>query len=196
MRWYQPIECDNSVEKPLVCDFSNFEDYNYDEDDFKIGKSFCNWPNDIFMKANQKKYDGIPDDVLQNAYMIPVFSKRLKDELTNAKINGIQYLRIKVINFNDVEQKTFYIANFLNYIEAFNYTKSIYNRFGNDFPNPNVQGKIAGVRKFVLLKEQLKNFDIIRLNEYNLSFFVSERFVDVFGKNDFSGYSFNEIEIV
>lgn len=185
MKWYQPIECDNTVKKPLVCDDSNFEEYDYNEDDFKNGEEIFNWPCDIYMKASQKKYDGVPDDVVQNAYMVPVYSKKLMDELNKAELRGIQYLPIRVLNFKEDVQNTFYIANFLNYIEAFDFTKSIYNRFSEDFPNPNVRGTIAGVMKFVLLEEKLKEFDVVRLREYNQRFFVSEKFVDVFKKKSF-----------
>lgn len=196
MRWFQPIECDKTVKKPLVCDDSNFEEYDYDEDDFKTGKEILNWPSGIFFKASQKKYDGIPDDVLQNAYMVPMYSNKLVDDLTNAGIEGIQYLPVKVLNFKQEVENSFYIANFVNYIEAFDFTKSNYNRFSEDFPNPNVRGAIAGVMKFVLLKEKLRGFDVIRLKEYNQRFFVSEKFVDVFEKNNFTGYSFREVELV
>lgn len=195
MRWFQPIECDKTVKKSLVCDDSNFEEYDYDEDDFKTGKEILNWPSGIFFKANQKKYDGISDDALQNAYMVPVYSKKLVDDLTNAGIDGIQYLPVKVLDFKEEVQNTFYIANFVNYVEAFDFSKSNYNRFSEDFPNPNVRGAIAGVKKFVLLKEKLIGFDVIRLKEYNQRFFVSEKFVDVFEKNNFTGYSFREVEL-
>jgi len=116
--------------------------------------------------------------------------------LTNSGIEGIQYLSVKVLNFKEEVQNTFYIANFINYVDAFDFIKSDYNRFSDDFPNPNVRGAIAGVRKFVLLKDKLKGFDIIRLEEYNQSFFVSEKFVDMFEKNNFTGYSFREVELV
>jgi len=196
MRWFQPIECDKTVKKPLVCDDSNFEEYDYEEDDFKIGKNISNWPSGIYFRASQKKYDGIPDDALQNAYMVPVYSKKLVNKLTNSDIEGIQYLSVKVLNFKEEVQNTFYIANFINYVDAFDFIKSDYNRFSDDFPNPNVRGAIAGVRKFVLLKDKLKGFDVIRLKEYNQRFFVSEKFVDVFEKNNFTGYSFREVELV
>ena len=99
MKWYQPIECDNTVQKPLLCDYSNFEDYGFDEEQFKSGNKVTGWSSKIFMKANQKKYDGYPDNVLQNAFMIPVYSKNLMDKLVNADIMVIQYLPIKALDF-------------------------------------------------------------------------------------------------
>lgn len=196
MRWFQPIECDNTVKNPIVCDYSNFEEHGFNEDDFIKGREILNWPDNIIMRSSQKKYDGTPDDVLQNAYMIPIFSKKLTDSLIEADIKGIQFLSLKVLNYEEEIEELFYIANFLNYTKAFDSTKSIYNRFSEDFPNPNVRGKIAGVVKFVLIKEKINEFDIIRLQEYNQRFFVSEKIVKLFEKNKFTGYSFKEIQLV
>jgi len=50
--------------------------------------------------------------------------------------------------------------------------------------------------KFVLKREKLVGFDVIRLKEHKLSFFVSEKFKYVFEKNKFTGYSFKEVELV
>ena len=48
----------------------------------------------------------------------------------------------------------------------------------------------------MLIKEKLEGFDVIRLKEYNQRFFVSEKFVEVFEKNHFTGYSFKEVELI
>lgn len=196
MKWFQPIECDKTVKKPLICDYSNFEEYSYDEDSFKLGERINHWNDKIFMKATKKKYDGNPDDALQNAFMIPVYSERLIRELKNASVEGVQYLPIKIYKYNDDCLNGFCIANFINFVEAFDEENSIYNRFSEDFPNPNVRGEIAGVTKFVLKRGVLNGFDVIRLKEYNLRFFVSEKFKSIFEKNNFTGYSFKEIELV
>lgn len=195
MIWFQPIECDKTVKRPLVCNHDNFDEYGFSEDDFKIGKNIENWNNDIFMKANEKRYDGNPDDALQNYMMIPIYSERLVMKLKEANVTGIQYLPIKVLRPNNDLIGVFYIANFLNHVEAFDYEKSLYNRFGSDFPNLNVRGQIAGVRKFVLKKERCQDSDIIRLKDYNLRFFVSEKIKTIFEENKFTGYSFREVEL-
>lgn len=196
MRWFQPIECDKTEKNPLVCDVSNLEKYDFEEDDFKNDYEILDWPKDVFFKASQKRYDGTPDDVLQNGYMLPVYSKKLKDALNDAEIKGIQYLPIRVMDYDGNQQNSFFIANFRNCVEVLDLEKSIYNRFSEDFPNPNVRGAIAGVRKFVLKKEKLEGFDVIRLKEYNQRFFVSEKFVHVFEQNKFTGYSFKEVDVI
>ena len=195
MRWFQPIECDNAVKDPLVCDYDNFEEYGYDEYSFVKGNKIEDWNGNIFIQAKKRKNDGDPEDVLQNHLMIPIYSKKLINELENANITGVQYLPIRILRPNNDYLSGFSIANILNFIEAFDYEKSIYNRFSEDFPNPIKRGQLAGVRKFVLKKDKLIGFDIIRLKDYKLSFFVSEKFKETFEKNKFTGYSFKEIEL-
>ncbi|MGE5661900.1 MAG: imm11 family protein [Ignavibacteriales bacterium] len=196
MKWYQPIECDNTVKNPLVCDFDNLEQFGYNGNNFKEGELVDWWNDSILLQAKKKKNDGKPDDALQNHLMLPIYSFNLITEINKAAISGIQYLPIKILKSNNECLDGFSIVNILNFIEAFNEQKSEFNRFSEDFPNPNVRGKIAGVKKYVLQKEKLIGFDIIRLKEYKQRFFVSEKFKDIFEKNKFTGYSFKEVELV
>ena len=196
MRWYQPIECDNTVKKPLICEFDNLEKYGYEEYSFKVGKRIENWRNDILMQAKKKINNGNPDDALQNALMLPIYSPRLIHALNNAGIGGIQYLPLQILKYDNELIPGFCIANFLNFVEAFDFESSDYDRFPEDFPNPNVRGKITGIKRFVLKKEALCGLDIIRLKEYKLRFFVSKQFKDIFEGNKFTGYSFREVELL
>ena len=195
MKWFQPLECDNTVENPLVCDYDNLEDIGFNENDFKMGKRIERWDNNVFFQAKEKEDDGEPDDALQSSSMLPIYSERLVNELKKEKINGIQYLPARILRPNNMEIKGFSLVNILNFIKAFNYEKSNYNRFRDDFPNPKVQGKLAGVTKYVLHKDKLLGMDIIRLADYKQSFFVSEKIKMIFERNNFTGYSFKEIEL-
>lgn len=193
MKWYQPIECSNTVKKPLICDLSNLEEFGYHEDDFKSGSIIAQWSDSVYMKASLKKYDGDPDDVLQNVYMIPVFSQIIKEALDGEGVCGMQLLPIKIFDINSTFRGVFFIANITNFTDAFDYANSEYNRFDANFPNPNVRGSIAGVTKFVLLKDKLNGLDVIRLKDYNQRFFFSERIVNLFEGHGFTGYSFKEV---
>jgi hypothetical protein len=51
------------------------------------------------------------------------------------------------------------------------------------------------VTKYVLHKDKLLGMDIIRLADYKQSFFVSEKIKMIFERNNFTGYSFKEIEL-
>ena len=54
---------------------------------------------------------------------------------------------------------------------------------------------LVRITRFVLNKNNLEGFHIIRLKEYNQRLFVSKKFKDVFENNNFSGYSFDEVEL-
>ena len=196
MKWFQPIECDNTINNPMVCDYDNLEECGYDEWSFKTGQKITNWNEKIIFHVKKKSNDGEPDDVLQTSSMLPIYSRKLINELKANRIEGIQYLPIKIIKFNNDILNNFIIANIINFISAFDYDKSEYQRFRDDFPNPNVRGKISSVKNFVLYKDKLKGMDIIRLAEYEQRFFISEKFKDIFEKNKFTGYSFREIQLI
>ncbi|MBN2894050.1 MAG: hypothetical protein JXL97_19425 [Bacteroidales bacterium] len=195
MKWYQVFECDNTVKNPLVCDIDNFEKFGIDETIFKLGKKVEIDKNILRIQSSNPNDDGEPDDALQSHLMIPIFSKRLITELETANIKGIQYIPINVFQSNDDAIEGYCIANLLFFISAFDYEKSIYNRFRDNFPNIAKRGKIAGVKKFVLKKNKLYDVDIIRLEDYKQRFFVSEKFKNIFESNKFTGYSFKEIEL-
>jgi hypothetical protein len=195
MNWYQVFECDNTVLNPLVCGVDNLEKYDFNEWDFRKGETINNWNDNIFFKAKKNEDDGDPDDALQNHLGLPIYSERLINALNAENIKGIQYLKIKVYRPDDSLINGFCIANLLNFVEALDYQKSEYTRFRDDFPNPNVRGKISGVTKFVLKHKNIFKFDIIRLMDYKQRFFVSEKFKRIFEKHKFTGYSFEKIKI-
>jgi hypothetical protein len=195
LKWYHPIPCDNTVKNPLVCDYSNLEDNGYDKWSFLTGEQSKSWNQEYFLQAKKKKNDGKPDDVLQNYLMLPIYSERLIQELVKENIQGIQYLPIHVLRPNNESLTGFAIANLLNFFDALDHNLSNYTRFSDDFPNPNVRGQIAGITKFVLKKDKLLGIDMFRLKEYEQSIFVSEKFKDLFERNKFTGYSFEEVEL-
>lgn len=195
MKWYRPIECDNTVKNPLVCEYDNLEDIGFDMRDFLKGNEITNWVNGVVFEAKKAKNDGDPDDALQNAQMLPIYSKRLIDELNRHEITGIQFLPVNVVRSKDRVLDGFAIANFTHFIAALNHEKSKYTRFDNDFPNPNVRGKIAGITKYVLDQDKVTGVDVFRLKDYEQRFFVSERFKKIFERNRFTGYSFKETEL-
>lgn len=199
MRWYRPIPGDCSVENPLICEASNFEQYNYwgkgpyrVENYFFQGKPIDNWPGDVFLTTNKEKNDGTPDDVLQNSYMIPIFSQRLVDTLIDTEIKGFQFLPISVLNYYKDPVGLFYIANCTTEVDAFDYERSTYRRFPDDHINPEARGKIT-CSKFVLVEEKTVGYDVFRLKGQNRVYFVSERITKLFNEFHFTGYSFDRI---
>lgn len=195
MKWYQPVECDNIVENPLVCDSDNLGAWGFDPIRFKEGKEIVNWGKGITFGVRNQKNNGNPDDALQNHLTLPIFSERLVNTLQKNNIDGIQFLPIEILLPSQKKLLGFSIGNFINFVAALDYKHSDYSLFGNDFPNPRVRGKIAGVKKFVLIAKKIEGLDIIRLSDFKQRFFVSEKVRALFHKNKFTGYSFKEIEL-
>lgn len=134
--------------------------------------------------------NGEPDDALQTARPIPIFSQRLVDQLLAKDFRGFQFLPITVLDLNRNKVGTFYIANCLNCQDAFDYEKSNYSRFPMDFPNEEARGKII-CQTVVLRKSGLiDNQQPFRLKEYRHPLFVPDTFVRIFKENHFTGYSF------
>ena len=194
MKWYQVIECDKTVKNPMVCDVDNFDLLGFDSKTFQSGIGVENWPESVFVQPSTKKMDGNPDDALQTSQMIPVYSPRLVKALKEGGIEGIQYLPILVRDYQGNYVDTFQIANFLNFISAIDLEQSVYSRYGKDWPKEK-QGRISGVRRYVLNGEKLINYDTIRLADFKWRFFVSQKFKDIFEGNKFTGYSFIEVEL-
>lgn len=202
MKWYRPIPCDKTVDNPLVCELNNFELFNnfglgrdaFSEYYFFQGKEITDWPEGVCLTTNKEDNDGIPDDVLQNKDMIPVFSQRLVDAIKEENIEGIQFLPVAVYDFHKKKIEGFYIANCTIMFDAFDYEKSRYWRFPDDFINENARGKI-NCSRYVLREELLKGYDVFRLEGQCRAYFVSERFVKMFRKHKFTGYSFKQVEL-
>ena len=195
MKWYEPIDCDNTVPDPFVCDTDNLEGSGLTRSDFLKGNLIEGWPDNISFQARKVPNDGTPDDALQNHLMLPVYSERLLHALQDERIQGLQFLPIRVKRPNGELIPGFSIVNIINSVSALDLDHSICHRFPLDFANPNVRGKIAGIQRTVLLGDRLTGLDIIRLKDFKQSFFVSERIKNLFEINRFTGYSFEEVEL-
>lgn len=201
MKFYRPMQCDNAVENPLVCERSNIaqlcnlKDYLYVINTyFSHGKEIANWPKGVYFTTQKEENDGEPDDVLQNGYGLPIFSKRLVKAICDAEIEGFQFLPVTVMDYGGKSVRPYYIANCLNMFDAFDPDKSGYNKIPDDFVNPSARGKIICYR-FVLIAEKIESCDVFRIPGQINAYFVSDKFVKMFRKNSFSGYSFDEVRL-
>lgn len=194
MKWYWVVACDNTVDNPLVVDCHDLK--GFDESKLSIGEETDNWDETAWFKASKEKNDGDPDDVLQNHLGLPVFSERLKDKIEQIGIRGIHYLPIKVMRPNGEEISGFSIANILDKRYALDKSQSDFEVFPDDYFLPERRGRIRAVRKAVLIENSLYESDIIRLGEYDVSIYVSQKFKDAFVNGNFTGYSFHEVKVV
>lgn len=190
-KWYWPVSCDNTVDKPLIVDTEDLK--GIDELDIVYGKLIDNWDETSWFKVSKSIYNGDPDDVLQNALGLPIYSDRLRKALEKAGVTGIQYLPVHVFRLNGLPIKGFSIANILNLLPALDFEKSDYDLYENDYFIPERRSKVRGIRKPVLRSSVIERCDIFRLKEFNRYIIVSERFRNIFVANGFTGYSFHQV---
>lgn len=193
MKWYWPVGCDNTVKNPFVSDSGDLRGFEYW--DFAKGKDIEPWDDTTWIKASAPENDGDPDDVLQNHLGLEIYSLRLRDTLINSGITAIQYLPIRVLRPDDRLLSGFAIANILNVVSALDPAKSIVERYPEDYFLPDRRGNIRSLRKVSLKQENLDRYDIVRLKEYEVNIYVSERFKNAFEFGGFTGYSFHEVDV-
>ncbi len=193
MKWYQAIT-GSGFPNPFVAGDSDLK--GFDEEDLRRARRVERWDPEAWFRAVEPQDDGELDDVLCEHLFVPVFSARLRRALQRARVGGIQYLPVKVFRPDGSEIKGYAIANYLHMVAALDFAKTkVVGYFPKDFPNPHVRGKIEDLRGVVLMSSRLKGRDVIRLREFSLRVYVSNRFRGVFDRGRFTGYSFQEVEV-
>ncbi len=191
MKWFNAIECDNTVADPYVADEG---DIGVEDWQLREGKHLEKWSAQSWIRAAKPGNDGDPDDVLQSYLGVPIYSSRLRAALAESGVDGdIQYLPLRVLRPNGEEIDGFAIANITTVRDALDRKRSDISLFADNFPAPSKRGQISAVRKPVLLGNRLAGCDIFRLDGYPVAYYVSERFKVAFEKGRFTGYSFREV---
>jgi hypothetical protein len=186
--WYHPVECANTVEDPLVvnrCDLGR-----YDEWDFMRGKRIRDWDRSIWFASSDRQHDGEPDDVLQNHLGLLIFSAGLRHSLERARVRDLQYLPIQVRLSDGQAIPGYAIVNILPLIPALDTARTDLDVFPEDYFLPERRGLIRAIRRPVLVGAAVQNYDIFRLAEYHVMYFVSERFKVAFENGNFTGLAF------
>ena len=190
--WYWAVSCDNTVEDPLVVDSA---DLGMDPDRLDAGEPVERWSELAWLRAKKLENDGVPDDVLQNHLGIPVYSNRLRAALERAVVQGIQYLPIRLFRPSGQEISGFSVANIIEKRRALDRTRSTYDVFPDDYFLTDRRGGVRSIRVATLRAEALTGCDIVRLEEFPSSIYVSERFTKTFNKGGHTGYSFREVSL-
>jgi len=85
MKWYWAVECDNTVEDPVVIDSGEL--IGMDRSALMKGERVASWDPPT-LRVFKVVHDGAaPDDVLQNHLGLPIFSSRLRKAIEAAGIN-------------------------------------------------------------------------------------------------------------
>lgn len=192
MRWYDLILGCEAHEQPFVSDRHDLrgrENWQLEQ-----GQPIENWDSGAWIKCTKEETNGPPDDGLWNHLHLPIFSSRMQRALTRGGIDCIQYLPIRVLQPDDGEYSGYAIANIVNLVSALNTDRSDFSLYPNDYFIPARRGQIFSIRKAVLRKDHLNGFHAMRLKEFDVAAYVSQRFVDICEQNRFTGYSFSAVE--
>jgi len=193
MKWFDMIQNDNAVAKPLITDGHNF--FGIDEVQLSSGTRVKHWQEKSWLMCTDSKCNGDPDDALQNHLALPVFSQRLRRAIRRSGIGDIQYLPVRVLRPNREEVPGFSIANILAKVPALDTSRSDLEVFEDGYFIPERRGKVSSLRRAVLKGRGLRSHHIVRLAEFEVAMFCSERFKDVFEREGCTGFSFEQVRV-
>jgi len=192
MKWYWVITSSNTVKNPFVTDNDNLGGL---EDEFVLGKPWQESQKLLRLEASNPENDGVVDDALQNHLDLPIFSLRLQQAMSGGAIRGAEMIPIELIRPDRTKIDGYAILNVLSRRDALNRSKSDFDLFPDDYVIPRRRGMVRAVRWPVLCERSLVDTDFLRLNEYPVQLFVSERVRDLFEKGRFTGWTFREVEV-
>src|SRR5438094_582908 len=118
MNWYDVIPGDDN-RVPNFFMATEEELFGRDWFDLKFGRSISDWNPETRLWSGERKWDGMPDDMLANALGWPVFSQRLRDVLAHDGIGtaDVQYLPIRIARSTGEELPGFAVANVITRIQ-------------------------------------------------------------------------------
>ena len=192
--WYETMENLEIAEQPYVSDSDDL--YGFEDLDFRSGKFIHNWPSAACVKCTDPMADGPPDDVLRNHIGVPIFSSRLQQAIQLWEITGLQFLPLHVLRSDGDEITGYAIANVLDLCPALDTERSRFDVFAPDYFLETRRGQISAVQKVVLAGKRLTGKDIVRLQEFPVSCFVSTKFVHAYQTSNCTGWAFHEVEVV
>jgi hypothetical protein len=193
MKWFYVIPKD--AKKIMFCEEDNLKELGLDEYTFMTGAPIDITGKKIIYRVNKKEQDGIAEDCLACMGLLPLFSGRLIEALEKEGIGGFQYIPVEVYNYSGELIPGYCMANITITRDALDIERSKILRFPETWSDESQRGKLWGVIKYVLKKEELVGIDVCRLSSDH-KFVASERFKKVFTKNKFTGYEFVEVETI
>ncbi len=193
MNWYQAILWGTSVRHPFVANRHDLK--GLDEDRLWAGVNIEEWNERSFLEASDPEQDGVPDDVLQCALGVPVFSARLVNVVETEPIRGAQLLPVQVRRSNGTPLIGFALVNVLAVDGALNLGRSQYCRFEETYFQEAKRGMIRDLRQPVLKQTGLHDVDMVRVREFPHALFVNDRFRNRFEQLHCAGFAFRPVAV-
>lgn len=195
--WYDMIMSDEGLPEGCVLGETSYDLCGVEIEDLLSGKPVTAWNCQATMMTESPSGSGFLTDVMYlGRAMIPVFSPRLQQSLSAAKVarEDIQYLPIKVVQSTGITTSGFAIANILPRLWALDRAASfLLCEMPETDPETN-QPMISTIGKIAVFESPFQGHDAARLNEFARANLVSQRFVDVYVAQGCTGACFSRLK--
>jgi hypothetical protein len=156
---------------------------------FENGEEIKDWDDRITLYYDEVK-GAEPEDYLDNIYVWPIFSKKMRKICEDLGVKGVQFLPINIKERKTMKEVPgYYVLNICNLIKALDLERS---RYRYSVTDPSI---IMGLTHPVLKEDKIKGLDILRLQEYEESIFISERLKKAMEEAGITGCDFAEVKL-
>ena len=150
------------------------------------GREITNWPVVDFYYSS--KVSTLENEYLSNVNNWLIVHKKVKKEFEKQKIQGIQYLPVRVVDvLTHSVSHNYYAVNILNWIDGIDMEASEWEYEEEDDPY------FFEPKGMVLDEQKCEGYDIFRCTKDTICIFVSEKIKKIFEKNNWQWFSLSEM---
>lgn len=150
------------------------------------GREITNWPVVDFYYSS--KVSTLENEYLSNVNNWLIVHKRVKKEFEKQKIQGIQYLPVRVVDvLTHSVSHNYYAVNILNWIDGIDMEASEWEYEEED------DAYFFEPKGMVLDEQKCEGYDIFRCTKDTICIFVSEKIKKIFEKNNWQWFSLSEM---
>ena len=150
------------------------------------GREITNWPVVDFYYSS--KISTLENEYLSNVNNWLIVHKKVKKEFEKQKIQGIQYLPVRVVDvLTHSVSHNYYAVNLLNWIDGIDMEASEWEYEEED------DAYFFEPKGMVLDEQKCEGYDIFRCTKDTICIFVSEKIKKIFEKNNWQWFSLSEM---
>ena len=150
------------------------------------GREITNWPVVDFYYSS--KVSTLENEYLSNVNNWLIVHKKVKKEFEKQKIQGIQYLPVRVVDvLTHSVSHNYYAVNILNWIDGIDMEASEWEYEEED------DAYFFEPKGMVLDEKKCEGYDIFRCTKDTICIFVSEKIKKIFEKNNWQWFSLSEM---
>ena len=150
------------------------------------GREITNWPVVDFYYSS--KVSTLENEYLSNVNNWLIVHKKVKKEFEKQKIQGIQYLPVRVVDvLTHSVSHNYYAVNILNWIDGIDIEASEWEYEEED------DAYFFEPKGMVLDEQKCEGYDIFRCTKDTICIFVSEKIKKIFEKNNWQWFSLSEM---